>query len=311
MQVSLSQMARLMWWYLRLNCSLKRILYLHWRRWLPENLCMFCRALLWGVRGCGRVMGTLPHTEIWEGNWDVLGGLRYPSEGKKTNWNCYASRQAHLGLLLPPLTVNALHSSCLTSGRSAPHKTRWVTWNKIRIPTCREKTKGRAKAENRAWPQRPLGYAMNQWRDSQDSGMPQLTENIHSGSSLAGPRLELRKVWRTVRVLRLLIKAHAIHRLDCIRSRGKQPALSTYCIHHQPYLSLFYSQSQAMGLQNSCCGTNNYPGPLSKCSGTGWVTNPLAKGHECQKGKKGHSLPVPGMKLSNTCLELIICQVHV
>lgn len=46
-------------------------------------------------------------------------------------------------------------------------------------------------AENRACPQCPLGYVMNHLKgmDSQEAGVSQLTENIHSESPLAGPCL--------------------------------------------------------------------------------------------------------------------------
>lgn len=60
-------------------------------------------------------------------------------------------------------------------------------------------------------------------------------------SSLSDPCLELREVWKMIRVFRLPIKFYAICRADFIRRRGEQPALSTYPIpppHILPYFTL-------------------------------------------------------------------------
>lgn len=106
-----------------------------------DSLCIFfffCLALPW------RGMWESSPSEIWEGNWDVLGGW-ISQWGRESQLHSICIHQAHLHPI--PISFNCkctLSSSgaCLTSSKSVPHRARWVTWNKTDIPTCRKETKG-------------------------------------------------------------------------------------------------------------------------------------------------------------------------
>lgn len=94
-------------------------------------------------------------------------------------------------------------------------------------------------AENRACPQWPLGRVMNHLKrtDSQEAGVPPLTENIHSEGPSAGPCLELRE-------LRRMTQTHPIHRRD-YNEHGRReadcPGFELYASttdHTLPYFTL-------------------------------------------------------------------------
>lgn len=200
--------------------------------------CACFGSLSLGVGGCERASLQIFEKETEISLENCISQLEQESQLKLIHIH-----QAHLGPIPTPFKWKHTLSfpwACLTSSKPGPHRARWVTWNKMHI-SCKNETKGSSRG---CWEHSmsPVSAGMCheplERVDSQEAGVPQLTENIHPEGPLAGPCLELRELWR-------MTQTHPSHRRTITNMvGGKQTALDSNYIPWPPTIP--YSTLQTM-----------------------------------------------------------------